>query len=218
MAKPLIVVASEREGLGLVETGRFKKSDKFHLSAGTHEARLGMYCGDNHNVLISGVMEHHMSAATALACSMEKPSYVLNFGACGTYGDRFGATLAPAIGDVVIVSQSLKFDVDDNLHWVPARVLEVAHIGLPTAICVTGSRYSRPSDYRSDFFPKAGHIEDMELYGLAVLLEHLKVALYSIKYVTNVVGAAGREQFRRNVLQAREKGVVAIEKLMVALR
>jgi nucleoside phosphorylase len=217
MPKPLIVVASEREGLGLVENGHFNKSNEFHVRAGTHEAGLGLYCGRDHDVLISGVMEHHMTAATALACSVEKPSYVVNFGACGTYGDRFGSKSAPAAGDVVMVSQCLRFDVGDNLHWVPPREIETAEIGLPTATCVTGSRYSRPSDYKSEFFPRAGHVEDMEIYGLAVLLETLEVPLYGIKFVTNEVGPMGREQFRRNVLQARAKGCIALDALMAAL-
>lgn len=140
MSKPLVVVASEREGLGLVRAWGLSLSDEIQLSAGNHEAALGLYRGQSHDVLISGVLEHHMVAATAAAVYAVSPAFIVNFGACGTYGARFGAISAPRINDVVRVCVSSRFDVGDNLHWVPPRSLNLIEMDLPVAHCVSGSR------------------------------------------------------------------------------
>ncbi len=214
LADTLIVVASEREGLGLVDEFGLKRAVDFKVQAGDHERGLGLYRGKTCDVLISGVLEHHMVAATALCLHRYEPRRVVNFGACGTYGNRFGLETAPKIESVVTISTSYRFDVDDNLHWIPPRTLPVVDLGLATANCVTGSRYSRVSDYDSIHFPKDGHVEDMELYGLAVLMETFSVPLHSIKYVTNDVGPSGREQFRKHVVPARRFGYEALENVL----
>ena len=218
MADTLIVIASEREGLGLVDEFGLQRAEDFEIQAGDHERGLGLYHGRSFDVLISGVLEHHMVAATALCLHRYKPKRVVNFGACGTYGNRFGVETAPKIESVVSVSTSYRFDVDDNLHWVPPRTLPVVNLSLATANCVTGSRYSRASDYESIHFPKDGQVEDMELYGLAVLMETFAVPLYSIKYVTNDVGPHGREQFREHVVSARRFGHEALENALSDFR
>lgn len=210
MPTMLVVVASEREGLGLIEDLGLKQDRSFRVAAGKHEQKLGLYRGVQCDLLITGVLEHHMVAATSLYLCQQRANRVVNFGAFGTYGTLFGERNAPRIGDVVSVSTSLRFDVDDNLHWVPARTLEEFDIGLESVVCATGSRYSRPSDYVTDCFPKTAHVEDMELYALAVLCETFGVPLHSIKYVTNEVGHDGREQFRKNVVSARDAGYRAL--------
>lgn len=217
MSQPLVVVASEREGMGLVEAFSLQLSKGLQLKAGNHEAALGLYRGDTFDLLMSGVLEHHMVAATASALQTLVPTQIVNFGACGTYGNRFGSTSSPKIRDSVCISESLRFDVDDNLHWVPPRNLRIVDLGLPTAICVSGSRYSQNADYETAYFPRQGNVEDMELYGLAVLLETLRIPLYSIKYVTNEVGPHGRTQFRENVVAARESGQDALRNLLSRL-
>lgn len=217
MSDCLIVVASEREGLGLVDELGLQRSENFKVQAGQHEAGLGLYRGNGCDLLISGVLEHHMVAATALCIHKLNPGSVVNFGACGTYGSRFGAKAAPKIEEVVCIATSLRFDVGDNLHWVPPRNLSVVDLGLPFANCVTGSRYSQPSDYESAYFPRTGHVEDMELYGLAVLMETFSIPLLSIKYVTNDVGPSGRDQFREHVLSARNSGHEALKILLSML-
>ncbi len=217
MPETLVVVASEREGSGLVEAHGLRRVEDFRLKAGSHEAGLGLYRGEFCSVLITGVLEHHMVAATALALQAIDVDHVVNFGACGTYGNRFGATSAPAIGDTVGVSLSYRFDVDDNGHWAPPRRLDVADASLPAVACVSGSRYSRDHDYETGFFPMDGNVEDMELYGLSVLMQTLDRPLYSVKYVVNEVGPSGREQFRANVVSVRASAERALEKCILAL-
>lgn len=138
---------------------------------------------------------------------------VINFGAAGSYGTEH----APAVGEVVLVDTVGRFDVDDNVHWVPPRRLATVDLaldlGLPTVTCITGSRYSTPRDRASEHFPD-GHVEDMELYALAVLLETLGIPLLSLKYVTNLVDGGGREQFRDNVEANRDRAYRALEGLL----
>lgn len=217
MPATLVVVASEREGLGLIEDLGLKQDRSFRVAAGSYEKKLGLYRGALCDLLITGVLEHHMVAATAFYLCQQSVNRVFNFGACGTYGTRFGTRVSPKIGDVVSVSMSQRFDVDDNLHWVPARTLEEVDTGLQSVVCATGSRYSRPSDYETDYFPKTAHVEDMELYALGVLCETFSVPLHSLKYVTNEVGPVGREQFRRNVLSARAAGYKALISVLDAI-
>lgn len=216
MPTTLVVVASEREGLGLIQAFDLHRDPSFKVAAGSHEQRLGLYRGLRCDLLISGVLEHHMVAATALYLRCYSADRIVNFGACGTYGTQFGAQNPPQVGDVVGVSTSLRFDVDDNQHWVPPRKIETCDIDLRHVICATGSRYSKLSDYEADGFPKEAQVEDMELYALAVLSEALEVPLYSIKYVTNKVGPSGKEQYRRNVVAAREDGYTKVDTLLDA--
>jgi hypothetical protein len=76
-------------------------------------------------------------------------------------------------------------EVDDNVHWVPPIALPVPDVDLPSVVCVTGSRYSTENDRKSPYFPVEGQVEDMELYGLAVLLQTLGMPLMSVKFVVN---------------------------------
>ncbi len=218
MPRTLVVAASEREGLGLVDAYGLHRVNEFRLKAGDREQALGLYRGEFCDLLLSGVLEHHMVAATALALQHLTVDYVVNFGACGTYGDRFTKGMTPEIGDTVGVSVSCRFDVADNLHWAPPRPLPMPDNLLTPATCVTGSRYSTPSDYESEYFPAAGDVEDMELYGLCVLLESLGKPLYSIKFVTNEVGPAGREQFRANVVPVRDSAQAVLTELLHSLK
>lgn len=217
MKRPHVIVASEREGLGLVETWALKRDTDFALCAGDYERGLGLYRGDRRDLVISGVLEHHMVAACALAVRDLSPRVVVNFGASGTYGGRFNGTEGPRIGESVLVSNCFRFDVDDNTHWALPRRLEVLDLGVRQVNCITGSRYSRAEDYASPHFPRQCEIEDMELYAVAVLLETLALTLYSIKYITNQVGPEGRSQFRENVTAARSAGEKTLESLLHVL-
>jgi hypothetical protein len=110
----------------------------------------------------------------------------------------------------VVIRQVHRFDVDDNVHWAPPLELQVPAVDLPSAVCVTGSRYSTPADRASPYFPKEGQVEDMELYGLTVLLQTLQIPLVSVKYVVNEVGPDGREQLRQNIIPLRQRAEEAL--------
>lgn len=202
---PLVVVASGREGLGLVQRFRLRRDHHFHLPAYAQEAHAVFYRGDRFHLAITGVLEHHMSAATALVLLRlgHQISSVVNMGAVGYYHDR--ATSADlAVGDVVIIHRVYRFDVDDNAHWARPIDLFLPDVNLPAVSCVTGSRYSTAMDRRSVYFPHEGQVEDMELYGLAVLLKTLGRRLLSVKYIVNAV-SAGREQARQHIVTLRHR-------------
>lgn len=214
--KPLILIASEREGLGLVETLALHPVEGFQLLAQLREPRAGLYVGERCSLLISGVFEHHMTAASIAALKHLdfSPSVVINFGAAGSYRGLEGHPEAPAIGEVVIVETSYRFDVGDNLHWAPPIALPVPDLGLRSVTCVTGSRYSTPQDRASPYFPADGDVEDMELYALAVLMKTLEIPLYSLKFVTNIVEAEGLEDFRQHVRSGRDRAEECLLQLL----
>ena len=217
MKRPLVIVASEKEGLSLVQTWALDYDSGFALFAGDHERALGLYRGSKRDLVISGVLEHHMTAACARAVADLSPYAVVNFGACGSYDGRLNGSTGPQIGEAVVVADSYRFDVDDNAHWAPRRVLKIPDLDVRQVACVTGSRYSRAKDREAVYFPHCGEIEDMELYALAVLLETLEVPLYSIKYVTNQVGSEGRNEYRQNVVSAMANGERALQALLSIL-
>lgn len=108
----------------------------------------------------------------------------------------------------------LIFDVDDNVHWAQPIELRVPDVDLPVVSCVTGSRYSTAADRQSSHFPHEGQVEDMELYGLAVLLKTFNVPLLSVKYVVNTVGPSGREQLRQNIVPLRQRADAALMRVL----
>ncbi len=206
---PLIVIAAEREALGLVDRLGLRRDRGIRFPRHETESHTGFYRGHRLNLAITGVLEHHMSAATALVLSRlgDDISSVINFGAVGFYPEH---PHAPGLGDVVMVGRVHRFDVDDNLHWARPIELHTPDGGLRTVECVTGSRYSTPDDRRSAMFPAAGQVEDMELYGLAVLLRTFGVPLVSVKYVVNAVSSAGRNDSRKNITAFRREAENAI--------
>lgn len=214
---PLVIVATEKEGLGFVNGFGLERDSNLRipLPGLKKEKNAGLYYGSQLNLAITGVLEHNMVAATSLILRhlKESVSFVLNFGAVGYYPQQHeGVSLT--VGETVLVRQVYRFDVDDNLHWVPPVTLSTPAIDLQSVICVTGSRYSTEKDRESPYFPKSGQVEDMELYGLAVLLQSLKIPLISVKFVSNIVNADGREQMRQNLSSLRKRAEQTVIKVL----
>lgn len=196
---PLIVIASQNEATGLIPRLALQRDPSFEFAGRDREPNIGFYRGNKCNLAITGVLEHHMVAATALVLSRlggEIP-FVLNYGAVGCYRSTSKAN-GPAIGETVIVRKVCRFDVDDNLHWVPPIDLHVPPVDLRSVVCVTGSRYSNLNDYESPFFPADGQVEDMELYSLAVLLSAFRIPLTALKFVVNSLPSNGPGQAKQN--------------------
>jgi len=212
-ASPLVVVASEKEGMGLVKRLGLRRDPEIRLPGLCREKNSGLYCGDKLNLAITGVYEHNMTAAVSLVLhhANRNPLFVLNFGAAGLYAHHH-VNAGLTIGDMVHVQKVCRFDLDDNVHWAPSVDLRCSDACLPKAVCVTGSRYSTENDRRSPYFPKDGQIEDMELYGLAVLLQTHKIPLISIKVIANLVVSDGRQQMRNNLsamISAAEERIIS---------
>jgi nucleoside phosphorylase len=212
---PLVVVACEREGMGLVQRSGLQREPHFHFPGGEREAQAGFYFGPRFHLAITGVLEHNMVAATALILLrlQRQISCVVNFGAVGCY--RQGADGGgPVVGDVVMIRRVCRFDVDDNVHWARPIELHVPNVNVPVVSCVTGSRYSTAADRQSSHFPHEGQVEDMELYGLAVLLQTFQIPLLSVKYVVNTVEPSGREQLRQNIVPFRQRAEAVLMKVL----
>ncbi|MDH3600027.1 MAG: hypothetical protein OEU26_10365 [Candidatus Tectomicrobia bacterium] len=212
---PLVVVACEREGMGLVQRLGLQRDVHFRFPGCEREEHAGFYRSAHFHLAITGVLEHNMSAATTLALlRLERQiSCVVNFGTVGCYFERADSG-CPTVGDVVVIRRVYRFDVDDNVHWARPIELHVPNVNLPAVSCVTGSRYSTASDRQSIYFPQEGQVEDMELYGLAVLLQTLRIPLLSVKYVVNTVEPSGREQARQNIVPFRPRAEVALQRVL----
>lgn len=196
---PLIVIASQKEAAGLIPRLALKRDPGFEFACRDREPKIGFYRGATCNLAITGVLEHHMVAATALVLARlggEIP-FVLNYGAVGCYRSLSDSD-GPKIGETVFIHKVCRFDVDDNVHWVPAVNLAVPPTGLRSVVCVTGSRYSNAKDHKSLFFPSDGQVEDMELYSLAVLLSVFRTPLIALKFVVNFLPSDGPGEARQH--------------------
>ena len=212
---PLVVIASEKEGIGFVRRLGLRRDASVRLPGLSREQEAGLYHGTQLNLAITGVLEHNMVAATSLVLlrlGHEVP-FVVNFGAVGCYQQRH-AYSCPTVGDTVLVRKVCRFDVDDNVHWAPPLALSTPDDDLPAVVCVTGSRYSTEYDRTSPYLPVDGQVEDMELYGLAVLLQTLDIPLLSVKLVVNIVSTDGREQMRQNLSLVRQHAESVLLKVL----
>jgi hypothetical protein len=63
VGRPLIVVASEREGMGLVQRLALRREPLFCFPGRMREASAGFYTSHPFHLAITGVLEHHMAAA-----------------------------------------------------------------------------------------------------------------------------------------------------------
>jgi len=212
---PLVVIASEKEGIGLVRRLGLRRDASIRLPGLSREQDAGLYRGKRLNLAITGVLEHNMVAATSLVLlrfGHEVP-FVVNFGAVGCY-QQCQVYGCPTVGDTVLVRKVCRFDVDNNVHWVPPLALSTPDDDLPAVVCVTGSRYSTAHDRTSPYFPVDGQVEDTELYGLAVLLQNLEIPLLSVKFVVNTVRTDGREQMRQNLSLIRQRAESVLLKVL----
>ncbi len=212
---PLVVVASEKEAVGLVPQLGLQRDLSFDFPLRERESNIGFYRGTSCNLAITGVLEHNMVAQIALVLSRltEKVPFVLNFGTVGYYRQK-GKTQEMTLGDSVLVNTVRRFDIDDNLHWAPPINLYVPSIDLPSAVCITGSRYSTEADHESPFFPADGDVEDMELYALAVLLHTFQIPLIALKFIVNYVPTDGPAQAQRNLVASRSHAEKTLMKVL----
>lgn len=174
---------------------------------------------------VTGVLEHNAVGAVArllqACCSSQgkapqgdppmpssMPCACVNFGCVGAYEGR-----GLSIGDTFFVREARHFDVD--VPGVASHSWDIRSFRLPVPegekldriVNATGSRFSQGQP--------GCDCEDMELYGVASLCSHLRMPLYSVKYVANFCNESGHSDFVKNVHRVRVAGE---EKVLGLLR
>ena len=138
-------------------------------------------------IVVTGLGQHNMTAACS-AVIRDYPSIeeVVNYGTAGAY---IGNDLNP--GELVEVSQVSKWDLyldiagfENQIETVDLESGVRAFPGLRQVTCNSGCSFSKVADRSRITFP-CGDIEDMELYGLAVLSMALGMKCKALKLISN---------------------------------
>ena len=155
------------------------------------------------HIALSGVLEHNAVGLTSrLLAKLPKVDIVINFGCVGaTCG------MSMAIRDWAFVKEARHYDIGDNVlpkFYAPMKLSLPKTFAKPfkSVVCTTGARFTKGQE--------GCDCEDMEIYGLAILCDLHDIPLVAIKYAANFCNDHGIEDFKKNVVDARQGGQDAL--------
>ena len=167
----------------------------FHLKGPTPYEYTKQWRGDSFSLFETGIGKVNASAVTQLVILKEKPDLILNAGFCGGFKEKV------SVGDAVIVSDVVQYDVDLTVFGLKIGALPGLEKPLLTltvpnthghkykiGTCVTGDRVLVDKKYGKWLYKQfKPSVIEMELGSIAQICKLNYIKLVSLKVPTDIV-------------------------------